>query len=210
LFSEEAFPGTVGYNLGNLFTSETDRTRLPANASSFRVPRLVFDHLCRQEGALRVSGYMVFGHSAGSQFVHRMIALYPDPHLRLAIAANAGWYTFPDTEVEWPYGFAGTGLSEADLPAFLASDLIVLLGDQDINETQRSLRRTPEAMAQGKHRFERGHAFFQAGRDQAARLGVPLRWRLEVVPGVGHDQTGMAPAAAALMVEAMRRSSLTD
>ena len=203
-FSHDEYPGTVGYNLGNLFSSESDRTRKPESASSFRIPKVVFDHLSSSDGETDAVGYMVFGHSAGAQFVHRMIALHPDPRLRLAIAANAGWYTYPNVTDDWPYGFRGTGLTEADLPRFLGTNLVILLGDQDIDETQDNLRRTPETMLQGRHRFERGHRFFQAGEAQAARMGVPFGWRIQVVPGVAHDQGGMAPVAAALMAEAIR------
>ena len=205
-FSEAQYPGTVGYNLGNLFPSESDRTPNPGEVSSFRVPKLVFDHLRVTDEGVETSGYMVFGHSAGAQFVHRMIALFPDPNLRLAIAANAGWYTFPDLSDDWPYGFSGTGLTEENLPEFLGSNLIILLGDLDIDEKQDSLRRTPEAMSQGRHRLERGHRFFEVGRGRAENMGVPFGWRLRIVPGVAHDQSGMAPAAAALMAEAIRLS----
>ncbi|MEZ5278068.1 MAG: hypothetical protein R3F07_16925 [Opitutaceae bacterium] len=203
-FSEEDYPGTSGYNLGNLFSSESDRTRKPESVSSFRIPEVVFDHLSSSDGETEAAGYMVFGHSAGAQFVHRMIALHPDPRLRLAIAANAGWYTYPNVTDDWPYGFRGTGLTEADLPPLLGANLVILLGDQDIDETQDNLRRTPEAMLQGRHRFERGHRFFQVGQAQAACMGVPFGWRIQVVPGVAHDQGGMAPVAAALMAEAIR------
>ena len=55
-------------------------------------------------------------------------------------------------------------------------------------------------MAQGPHRFARGHRFFERAQEAAAHLGADLQWRLQVVPGVAHDNKGMAPAAVALMV----------
>ena len=46
-------------------------------------------------------------------------------------------------------------------------------------------------MAQGKCRFDRGHACFEAAKREAERLGVPFRWTLVEVPGVAHDARGM-------------------
>jgi hypothetical protein len=44
----------------------------------------------------------------------------------------------------------------------------------------------------------RGLRFFAEAREAATRLGVPFRWRLETVPGVGHDNGRMAARAAAI------------
>jgi hypothetical protein len=51
-------------------------------------------------------------------------------------------------------------------------------------------------MRQGPHRFARGHRYMETARKEAARLGVPLMWRLEIVPGVAHSGRDMAPFAA--------------
>ena len=40
----------------------------------------------------------IYGHSAGSQFVHRFLMTRPDAPVERAVAANAGWYTLPDDE----------------------------------------------------------------------------------------------------------------
>lgn len=201
LFTEECFPGTVGYNLGNVFQSETDLTRNPVSTWSYRVPDILFDYLRHESGDTTAAGYMAFGHSAGSQFLHRKVAFLPDDRMLLAVAANAGWYTFPNTEDPWPYGFRDTGVGLPDMPPFLAANLVILLGDQDNDPGHESLRRTPEAMRQGEHRLERGHEFFAAGRALAEKLGVAFNWRIATVPGVAHDNTGMAPAAARYMAE---------
>ena len=204
LFSEEEFPNTVGYNLGNVFKSETDFTRNPKSRWSYRVPEILFDYLRCKSGDTTAKGYYAFGHSAGSQFLHRKVAFLPDRRMLLAVAANAGWYTFPTVEEAWPYGFGGTGMTKDDLPPFLASNLVLLLGDQDIDPQHDSLRRTPEAMRQGMHRFERGHRFFESGQCLAHELGVEFNWQIQTVPGVAHDNAGMAPAAARLMADHSR------
>lgn len=204
LFSQEEFPDTVGYNLGNVFQSETDLRRNPESSWSYQIPDVLFDYLRNESGDTTASGYMAFGHSAGSQFLHRKVAFVPDERMLLAVAANAGWYTFPNLEDAWPYGFAGTGMTESDLPPFLAANLVILLGDQDIDPNHESLRRSPEAMRQGAHRFERGHRFYEAGKALADELGVPFNWRIATVPGVAHDNAGMAPAAARYMADEMK------
>lgn len=203
-FREKEFPGTVGYNLGNIFASEKDLTRQNPSVWSYHIPEIVYEQLSTM-GMTTARGYLAFGHSAGSQFLHRKIGFAPDSRLLLAVSANAGWYTLPDLEETWPYGYGGTGLTEEDLPTYLASNLVILLGDQDTDPFDDSLRRAPEAMRQGKHRLERGYYFFRAGEERARELGVPLNWRIQEVPGVGHDNAGMAPAAAEIMVQHIRK-----
>jgi hypothetical protein len=51
-------------------------------------------------------------------------------------------------------------------------------------------------MAEGPYRFARGQFFFQDLRATAARLKVPLRWRLRTVPDAGHSDQQMSAAAA--------------
>ena len=200
-FSREEFPGSAGYNLGNLFVSETDLTPLPQKDWSYPIPAALFDYLGRPDGETQAAGYLAFGHSAGSQFLHRMLALFPDNRLLLAVAANAGWYTFPSVDVRWPYGFGGTRCTETDLAAFLGRNLVVQLGDADVDPEHSGLRRTDEAMRQGPNRLERGENFFAAGKALAARQHTPFNWKLEIVHGVEHDNKAMAPFAAQLMAD---------
>jgi hypothetical protein len=51
-------------------------------------------------------------------------------------------------------------------------------------------------MRQGPYRFARGRNYFETARREAERLGVPLAWRLSIVPGVAHSGQNMAPHAA--------------
>ena len=197
-FREAEYPGTVGYNLGNVFRSETDLTRNVESLWSYHLPEIVHEEL-KARGETTARGYFAFGHSAGSQFLHRKAAFVPNPRLLLAGAAHAGWYPLPDLEAAWPYGYGGTGLTEGALPPYLASNLYILLGDRDTDPQDRSLRRAPEAMRQGKHRLERGWYFYNSAQETARELGVPFNWRIAEVPGVGHDNAGMAPAAARIM-----------
>ena len=68
------------------------------------------------------------------------------------------------------------------------SNLVVFLGAlDDENEVRGDLVRTPEVDVQGISRIARGKHFYGMAVKTATTLGIELKWRLEVVPGVGHD-----------------------
>lgn len=191
-FSAEDFPGAQGYNLGYR-EDEAGRPR-PRPLWSYAAIEPIFDDVRRREG-LRTTRYALYGHSAGSQFVHRFIYYVPEARVTQIVPANAGWYLMPEEDTAYPYGLDGAGVSEAMLVAAWSKPVTVLLGELDTDPGHRHLRRAPEAMAQGPHRFARGQRYFDMNRKAAERLGVPFRWRLATVPGVGHDNRRMAPAA---------------
>ena len=64
--------------------------------------------------------YYLFGHSAGAQFVHRLLLMVPDGRYAALVAANAGWYTVPDKSIDYPPRSAReatvTLLSASNLP----------------------------------------------------------------------------------------------
>lgn len=138
------------------------------------------------------SDYYLYGHSAGSQFVHRFLYYKPDARVNIAFPANAGWYTMPTEAERWPYGLEGAGVSMEALEKAFAQEVILLLGNRDIKTDSDNLRRTEEAMRQGPHRYARGQAFFAAAQARAAELGVPLNWRLQIVDGAEHENDQMA------------------
>ena len=82
---------------------------------------------------------------------------------------------------------AGVGLTEDHLVKLLAYPMTILAGDQDIATDDPNLPSEPAAMRQGPHRFARAQNYFEAGRKEAERRGVPFNWTLQVVPGIGHD-----------------------
>ena len=159
----------------------------------------IFGLLVRATGSRRTR-YDLFGHSAGAQILHRLVLFKPGTRADRIVAANAGFYTLPDPATPQPFGLAGTGIAAAALRAAFASRLTLLLGalDNDPDRGGQHLH-TPLADRQGLHRLARGRYFFEAGRREAARMRAPFRWRLQVVPGVGHDFRGMGQAAARLL-----------
>lgn len=165
---------------------------------TFALVERLFD-AARASGRVAGNGYTLFGHSAGAQFVHRMVLLMPEARIATAVVANAGYYTLPavaDARA-YPYSLKGTSAVDATLAAAFAKPMLVMLGDQDTDPNHRQLNKSRGAEEQGATRFARGEHFMVAARDEARRLGVALRWREVVVPGVAHQQGGMAKAAAA-------------
>jgi hypothetical protein len=195
-FATTDFPGSLGYNTG--YFSEEDGTARPRSRWSFAVIEPLFDDV-RQRFGTEVSRYSIYGHSAGAQFVHRYVLFMPEARIEQAIAANAGWYTMPDADIAFPYGLGATPIGETGRDAALGTPLTVMLGTADTDRADPDLRKTPQADAQGPHRYARGQAFFARGKAAAAARGVPFAWRLEHVPGIAHSNAGMASAAAALI-----------
>ena len=188
-FSKELFPGEEGYNLGN--TLDENKRPVSREQWSFSFIEPVFDAAKKATGN-RSSRYFLYGHSAGAQFVHRFLYFVPQARVAKAVAANAGWWTLPDRAVDFPYGLRGSAVNEAALATMLGRPLVVLLGTEDTDPNHVHLRRTPEALAQGPHRFARGHFFYKGGQTAAAKPGVPFGWQLATVPGVGHSDKGMS------------------
>lgn len=192
-FARDEFPGGSNYALGNM--TAVDGARNSEVQWAYTAIEDIFD-LVRQANGFGRPRYDIYGHSAGAQFVHRLVLFKSDARYRVAVAANAGWYTMPDFGIVYPYGLSASGMAPAALAPAFARHLVVLLGDQDTDSAHQSLRRTPEALAQGVHRYARGHAFFERARQAAAETNTPFAWTLHIVPGVGHSNALMAPRAA--------------
>ncbi len=191
-FSNDKFPRSAWYNFGGL-----NQTHDP-DMRAFAVPDRVFEEVRRRFGAT-AARYSLYGHSAGAQFVHRFALLAPSAAVDQAIAANAGWYTLPVFDQPFPYGLQGTSVTQDQVAAFLRRPLVLQLGDADVDPAHPSLRRNAAADRQGLHRFARGMHYMQTGQREAARRGIALAWRVVTVPGVAHDNAGMAKSAAALL-----------
>lgn len=159
----------------------------------------LFGVVARAVGSRR-EGYDAFGHSAGGQILHRMAIFRPDSKADRLLASNSGFFTLPNLEIPLPFGVLGTGLHEADLRRSLESSLVLFQGElDDARETGGTMLRSPTADLQGTDRMARARFAFDFARDAAARLGASFGWRLEVVPGVGHDYRRMSSAAAAYL-----------
>lgn len=192
----ENFYSTRAYQRGNVVDDRG--APLPPREWTFGVVERVFD-AARRDLRLRASTYAIYGHSAGAQFVHRLVLFAPDSRFSVAIAANSGWYTMPTFSTEFPYGLGGAPATNDTLRRALGKDLVVLIGEDDTDPTDEGLRTTERAQAQGRTRFDRAESFYRAAQEAAGRLRVPLRWRRIIVPDAAHSNRAMAEAAARLL-----------
>ena len=203
-FPEASFPEYLCYNFGNLHTA--DGTPNPREQWTFGIDTRLFQAL-RDQGITTTQRYGLFGHSAGGQYVHRMLSFGYRDRVAVAVSANAGTYAMPDLTTNWPWGLGATEVTPADLPALLEFPLTIMAGTADIKTTGRFFPKGPKSLKQGPTRHARAHTYLRVGRNAAAALGVSLAWTVIDVPDVGHDGRRMSDAAAPLIAEALSRSA---
>jgi poly(3-hydroxybutyrate) depolymerase len=187
-FSAEQFPGEEGYIYGN--TVDAAGKAIPRDQWAFGMIEPIFDAV-KSRLHNRSSTYLIFGHSAGAQFVQRFLYFMPQARYSRAVAANAGWYTLPDLTTDFPYGLKGTVVTAADLRTVLARPVVVLLGTADTDPNHPSLRRSAEADVQGTFRFARGQYFFAHAKE--------FGWTIAFAPGVAHSNKDMTPFATSAL-----------
>jgi hypothetical protein len=199
-FPEASFPEYLWYNFGNLHTA--DGTPNPRAQWTFGIDTRLFQALCLQ-GITTTQRYGLFGHSAGGQFVHRMLSFGYREQVAVAVSANAGTYAMPDLATGWPWGLGATDVSADDLRTLLAFPLTIMAGTSDTKTTGRFFPKGPKSLKQGPTRHARAHTYFRTAREAAAALGVSLAWGIIDVRDVGHDGRRMSDAAAPLIAAAL-------
>jgi hypothetical protein len=159
----------------------------------------------REKEGLVTQKYILFGHSAGAQFVHRFMVFMASPRVEVAIAANAGSYTLPvysgNGVAAFPWSLDAKAISEVQLKTNFAESLVVMLGEDDTDPNHKLLPREPEAVAEGANRMARGLKFYTMAKQQAQSMSATFNWKLITVPGVGHSDIGMSAAAMKYVFE---------
>ncbi|WP_413727121.1 hypothetical protein [Sodalis sp. RH19] len=193
-FPGTRYPGARGYMLGN---TAAGPAVLPAAQWSYSRIGDVFNAL-RREGITRRSDYLLYGHSAGCQFVHRMLMALPDMPARAVVCASAGWWTPPDPRRSWPYGLARAPftLDAAQEARFFARPTLIMVGEQDRRTRRTAMRNTPQAQAQGKNRLERAGWYFRRAQSLAEQQKMPFHWQFISVSGAGHQSPLLVDEAA--------------
>lgn len=211
-FNSTHYPTSEHYSLGIAssgtpdWRAHRDGRLLEPEAFAFNEIERLFESVRDMLGGSQ-GGYYLFGHSAGAQFVHRMLSFVPCARVKGAVAANAGWYTLPIEDgrsgFRLPYSLFGLPPGLVDQRALFSAPLTIMLGSDDTSLAlhDSSLRSTAGAMEQGPHRLARGENYFEVGRQTAAELGIPFRWNLQQVPNVGHNARRMLPPAAHVLFE---------
>ena len=139
-----------------------------------------------------VSRIHLFGFSGGAQFAHRYTMAHPQRVAGVVVAA-AGWYSFPDLHLRYPYGIRRCrALPDLrfDPDEFLRVPMTVIVGDRDV--TNVDLRSNPRLnRQQGETRLERARNWVEAMRATARVYRVDPLVTLETVPGGDHSFAGL-------------------
>ncbi|MCC5833289.1 MAG: hypothetical protein JJU20_01010 [Opitutales bacterium] len=195
-FTSDAFPGSRRYNQGYMLTLGGDP--IPREQWSTQVIEDLFDDVVsRTEGGQE--HYYLYGHSAGGQFVQRLLFFLPDIRVAKAVIANPGWYTVADTAIEYPFGLDNSPFDLELLGERLGEGHALLLSENDNDPNANSLNRSPEADAQGTNRFDRG-LFFHAHTGEFAQSNdFDFNWSLAFAPNIAHSNSDVSPYAARLL-----------
>ncbi len=188
-FSEENFPGQSAYQIGNIFQDgdqPSPQTLLPQNKWSVGLIEPMLDMARKKSGASNGACYLI-GHSAGAQFLHRLILFKPDFPFARAVVSAAGWYTLPDTSVAFPYGLGASPFPLQALSSAFSRKVFVQVGNQDNNPNASNLRRNAEADKQGTHRLARAQYFFNQAENIAGTQSMPFNWELKIISGLNHN-----------------------
>lgn len=197
-FPDADFPESENYNNGMVLDAEGKVT--PAESWIYAVPGLIAEELVAL-GLAKAGTIRIFGHSAGGQFLHRMVSLVGKGPFTSVIAANAGWYSLPTLEADFPAGLGGLGIDKGGLAELLTSDLWIMAGEKDAEANADNLPTNPEAIAQGPGRLARAKNYLARGKEAAETLGCTFGWQYTEVPGVAHDGCAMSQAAAGMWFE---------
>ncbi len=166
---------------------------------------LALDKIADEVGKLthaRTDKLYLFGYSGGGQFVHRYTLAHPDRVAKVAIGA-AGWYTFPDPALPYPYGlkvsrkiFSGMVF---DPGKFLSVPTRVFVGAEDVKQDPALNKSVRIVRQQGATRVERAQKWVAEMEKAADAIGLQTSYSVELLPGSGHSYSqcmqtgGMGP-----------------
>jgi len=189
-FNKDLWPKSAAYNLGDV-ADQPNREKWSFSA---------IEHLFDEVNAGQ-KDYMIFGHSAGAQFVQRMAFLRSDNRASVIVLANPGWYAMPEWRKDksadpYPFSLVNTPAGEADVKRALARRTILMVGENDSDPDAENLNQSAGAKKQGASRVDRGENFIKAATASAQELGVKLGWELVEVPDTAQDAAALSKIAS--------------
>ena len=158
--------------------------------------------LARAELGWGESPFLLYGHSAGGQYVGRFLVSHPELVERAVISA-AVTYPQPDTAVSWPYGIGAlsseiawedgtttqveiTPEKEKWLQATQVKTKVIV----GLNDLEPQLSRPGQ---EGKVRLAIGRNWVKAMGEFAAENALESQIVFEAIPGAGHSMLGLLP-----------------
>jgi len=200
-FSDENFPQSDQYNLGNVYVdgdNPTSNSLNPESQWSFSIVEKLFDFI-KSQLKNTSNSYKIFGHSAGAQFAHRFLMFKPNNRANLTVISAAGWYTFPDASIPFPYGLKNSILESSTSDIFFAKNVFVQVGEFDNNPNDANLRHNFYADAQGLQRLERATNYVDFCKQQAKNSTFDFNWMLYIHKNADHNYVIAAQNAANLL-----------
>ena len=211
-FSSSNYPGLGdNYLMGNVFDDGDNPEESEYNYPeewTFSVIEALFNYIKTDISGTQQT-YDGWGHSGGAQFLHRFAMFVPESSLATAVCSNAGWYTVPENEINYPYGNSlpftpnnedlfdflqspSNGLN-ISIEQFFLKQLIIHLGTNDTDPNSSGLRHNDVVdNQQGLNRYVRGNYFFNTGQAYAQELNTPFNWQKHDVLGANHQGQVMA------------------
>lgn len=161
----------------------------------------LFDILRHAQGmwGIETERFDLLGFSGGAQFAHRFALLHPNS-VRSCVPVSAGWYTWPDHELNWPMGLAGPPQAEKSRSSIAMPAYHIVVGQRD-TANDAALRRSVEIdQRQGDNRLERAKRWHRAMQD----AGLNDQGSLTVLPRTRHnfsraEQNGLAEMSFSLL-----------
>jgi len=155
--------------------------------------------------------FLLYGHSAGGQYVGRFLVTHPEQVKRAVISA-AVTYPQPDPAVSWPYGMGplsseiiwedGTTAQVEINPnpdIWLAATQINVKVIVGLDDLELQLQRPGQ---EGRVRLAIGQNWVEAMSEFAIENGLASQISFEAIPGKGHSMLGLLPfCQAALLLE---------
>ena len=196
------------YQFGHVATEVNSSNLYPRGQWTYNIIELLFDYLCHETGNTS-DGYYIFGHSAGAQFVNRMVMAFPEARIKKAVAANPSTWAWPalDDGVQkmddggnylyneggtaqrqlcgWPYNLHGIYGTSAELKAPFGKKLYIQIGSKDVETS--SLDMSVYANATGSRRLYRARNFYKVCKDVAAASGLTCSFVYAEVDGADHS-----------------------
>ena len=194
------------YQFGGVTTSKTSGEIRDKSLWTYPVIEAIFEYVRNETGNLS-RGYYMFGHSAGGQFVNRMVMAYPEARIIKCVAANPSSWAWPSVEgmivnpnptvddkitsceSPWPYTVKGLYSDISGLSKPFAKRMLVQVGTADMETS--SLDQSNQAMAQGYRRYPRGRNFYQVCQAVAAAGKITCNFKFAEVEGAGHGTYAM-------------------
>lgn len=128
------------------------------------------------------------GYSGGAQFAHRYAMTHPQ-HVASLVLCSAGWYTFPQEDISYPYGIANwpNWLAPSRFTEMARLPMLVMVGEED-TERDKNLRQSRSIdRQQGRHRLERGQRWSETIAEYKRAHGIIQGIRFCRLPGQKHD-----------------------